>query len=110
MPSGAVCDYGDKSTGVEPLILEETPWTSRDTSPDASDVSGSEPADAVTVAAAVAAAGSSQISKGFDLWLTAFRRTRPQRDVIWRVGETSAPVMTSSRDVIEGTPPCSRFP
>ena len=28
-----------------------------------------------------------RICSSFDVWLAAFRSTRPQRDVIWRVGK-----------------------
>jgi 6-phosphofructo-2-kinase/fructose-2,6-biphosphatase 2 len=45
-----------------------------------------------------------RIRDGFDAWLAAFRSTRPQRDVIWRVGERANYVNTPHVIAMVGLP------
>ena len=107
MPSGSVFDYVDNekcnsancSTIVETVIgnangklaspgnsqIPTPNSVSRDTSPvDGVRGTGTDANHSETWSTADELA---RIRDGFDLWLAAFRRTRPQRDVIWRVGE-----------------------
>lgn len=45
-----------------------------------------------------------RICSSFDVWLAAFRSTRPQRDVIWRVGERANYVNTPHVIAMVGLP------
>jgi len=45
-----------------------------------------------------------RICSSFDVWLAAFRSTRPQRDVIWRVGERTNYVNTPHVIAMVGLP------
>jgi hypothetical protein len=107
MPSGAVYECNivdeenqhlstslDKPTVVDPCWQRDStpvnPGQSNENGSENKPVNSDQPVDVNSGDISSSTADElTQIRSGFDKWLDAFRSSRPQRDVIWRVGKYS---------------------